>query len=292
MRVVCQRRALRPPDAAARPRAPRAHVPHRLGRRGARAPVRGARAGVRRGPARHVRGGAVGRAAADASCSRATRSGSSRSSTRGSGGRLAFASELKALLALPELPARDRSGGGRGATWRSTPCPRRPTLFRAAHKLEPGHRLIAEGGRVAIERYARPRPLPASELRREPLEALAGEARARLAEFHPRPPRCRRACRRAAVGRRGLQPITALAPRRPLKTFSVGFDVAAFDELARRALGRRALRHRPSRAAAGAVGRRSRSRAWRRPTTSRQWTPPPCPTGCWPALLRVMSRPY
>ncbi len=52
--------------AAPRPRAARPHVPHRLGRRGARASLRGARPGVRRRPARDVRARALGRQRASA----------------------------------------------------------------------------------------------------------------------------------------------------------------------------------------------------------------------------------
>lgn len=69
------------------------------------------------------------------------------------GGRLAFASELKAILQLPEIERR--------LNWRalshlfSSLCtPASESIIEGVHKLEPGHILIASPGReVQIERY-------------------------------------------------------------------------------------------------------------------------------------------
>lgn len=147
------------------------------------------------------------------------------------GRRLLFASELKALLALPGFPrALDPSALESYLALNAVPAP--ATIFAHARKLEPGHRLIADPGGVRIERYARPRPLPAEELRAEPLAALAEETRERL--------RASVDAHRDADAEVGVllsggvdsSLITALAARPGLKTFSVGFDVAAFDELA------------------------------------------------------------
>ena len=262
----------------------------RLGRRGARAPLRGARPGVRRGPARDVRARAVGRAAASARARpRPVRDQAARLRAR-VGGRLVFASELKALLALPGFPRDiDPEAVEDYLALNAVPAP--ATIFRAARKLEPGHRLIAEAGRVRIERYARPRPLPPAELRREPLEALAAEARERLAELGARAPRRRRARRRAALGRRRLQPDHGARRPAALKTFSIGFDVAAFDELAgaRAVAERYGTDHHELRLGPGR-GRRARGRGGdlRRALAA---TPPRCPTGCSPASPPVTSRP-
>ena len=77
-------------------------------------------------------------------CSPATRSGSSRSCTAFSTAGLAFASELKALLALPGFP-RDIDPDAVEAYLALNAVPAPATIFRAARKLEPGHRLIADG---------------------------------------------------------------------------------------------------------------------------------------------------
>jgi asparagine synthase (glutamine-hydrolysing) len=67
-------------------------------------------------------------------------------------GFLAFASEVKALLQLPSVPREiDEEALSQYLTLRYVPGPR--TMFRGIRKLQPGHRLVVEGGRVRIERY-------------------------------------------------------------------------------------------------------------------------------------------
>jgi asparagine synthase (glutamine-hydrolysing) len=92
-------------------------------------------------------------------------------------GDFAFASELKALRRLPGL-SRDIDLDALEAflAFNAIHGPR--TIFREIRKLPPGHVLVREGGASRIERYAFERP--ASELRDEPWEALAGELRERL----------------------------------------------------------------------------------------------------------------
>ena len=68
------------------------------------APLRGARPSLRRAAERDVRFRALGRAAAASSSSHATDSARSRSTTPTIGPSLLFGSELKSLLAAPELP--------------------------------------------------------------------------------------------------------------------------------------------------------------------------------------------
>ena len=106
------------------------------------------------------------------SCSRATASGSSRSTTATSAASSSFASELDALprgeLDLDALEA--------FLAFNSIPAPL--SIFREIRKLPAGHVLTWEDGRVALERYARPGPLPA---RHDADEAeLVEECRARL----------------------------------------------------------------------------------------------------------------
>ena len=146
------------------------------------------------------------------------------------GRRLAFASELKALLALPGFP-RDIDPDAVEGYLALNAVPAPLTIFAAARKLLPGHRLVAEPSGVRVERYARPRPAPLAHLRREPLGVLAEEARERLAASV-------RAHLAADVpvgvllsGGVDSSLVTALADT-PLQTFSVGFDVEDFDELA------------------------------------------------------------
>ena len=146
------------------------------------------------------------------------------------GRRLVFASELKALLALPDFPrAIDPAAVEAYLALNAVPAP--ATIFRAARKLEPGHRLIAEPGGITIERFARPRPVPAAEQRRESLEELAAEARERLANSVRAHLAADAPVGVLLSGGVDSSLITALAGA-PLKTFSVGFDVASFDELA------------------------------------------------------------
>ena len=77
------------------------HTFRGVGRRRARAaPLRGARRALRRAAARDVRDRALGRVERGGSCSRATASGSSRSTSPSCAEGLAFASELAPLLAL------------------------------------------------------------------------------------------------------------------------------------------------------------------------------------------------
>jgi asparagine synthase (glutamine-hydrolysing) len=67
-------------------------------------------------------------------------------------GFLAFASEVKALLERPEVPREmDEEALSQYLTLRYVPGPR--TMFRGIRKLQPGHRLVCERGRVRVERY-------------------------------------------------------------------------------------------------------------------------------------------
>src|SRR3989454_4752147 len=93
---------------------------------------------------------------------------------RAADGELAFASELRALprgeIDLDALEA--------FLAFNSIPAPL--TIFRDVRKLPAGHLLFWENGRVRLERFARPAPVPSGELRDEEEPALVEELRSRL----------------------------------------------------------------------------------------------------------------
>jgi asparagine synthase (glutamine-hydrolysing) len=146
--------------------------------------------------------------------------------------RLAFASELRALLALPDV-ARELDFDALEAylTFNVVLSPR--TILRSVRRLPAGHMLVADGDGVAIERYARPLPPAASDVRRASARELADETRARLRDSV-----AAHLVSDVPVGvllsggvDSGL--ITALAAEhgRRLKTFTVGFaGEPSFDE--------------------------------------------------------------
>ena len=130
------------------------------------------------------------------------------------------------------LPARRRPATRSSATSRSTPSPRPATIFRAARKLRARAPARRRPRRRALERYARPRPVPAGRAApRAARRARGGGARAagRAPCARTWPPTRPSACCSPAASTRAWSPRS---PAAPLQTFSVGFDVAAFDELA------------------------------------------------------------
>ncbi len=164
------------------------------------------------------------------------------------GGELRFASELKALMrGRPGELTLDHEALHAFLAFNAVPGPR--TIFREVRKLPPGHLLVADdGAEPRVERWARPRPAPSSELRREDPRELAEELRARLADSV-------RAHLVADVpvgvlmsGGVDSSLLTALASGLvdgPLQTFSVGFDDPSFDErtLARTVAARYGTEH-------------------------------------------------
>src|SRR5690349_20452201 len=95
---------------------------------------------------------------------------------RESGGGLAFASELKAMLELPGFSREiDPKAVSAYLAFNSIPAPL--TIFAEARKLPPGHLLAWEGGEAELRRYARPGPVAAAEVRRGSEADLADELR-------------------------------------------------------------------------------------------------------------------
>jgi len=148
-------------------------------------------------------------------------------------GTLAFASELKALLAAPGISREvDLDALEAFLALNSIPAPL--TIFREARKLPAGHLLIADGKGVSLRRYARPRPAAAEHTRRESEPELAEELRERL----------RDSVRAHLVsdvpvgvllsGGIDSSALAALAARESpyrISTFSIGFEERSFNEL-------------------------------------------------------------
>ena len=162
---------------------------------------------------------------------------------RASGGGLEFASDLRALpRGEVDLDAVEAF-----LAFNSIPAPL--TIFRDARKLPPGHLLLWEGGEPRLERYARPAPAAEPDLRREPADVLAGELRDRLRDSvraHLVADVPVGVFLSGGVDSSILAALAAQETGEPLRTFSIGFAEASFDERAdaRRVAERYATRHR------------------------------------------------
>ncbi|HEY8370641.1 MAG TPA: asparagine synthase (glutamine-hydrolyzing), partial [Thermodesulfobacteriota bacterium] len=146
-----------------------------------------------------------------------------------SGGRLAFASEIKALLALPTLERRvDPAALFHYVGYEFVPAP--ATMFAGVKKLPPGHVLRFRDGTATVTRYwdlaFTREPMPRAWYEARLLELLEDAVRLRLVADVP-------------VGvflSGGLDSSTVVAMMsrlgvRPLDTFSLGYDDPSFSEL-------------------------------------------------------------
>ena len=150
---------------------------------------------------------------------------------RHDGSRLAFASELKALLALPEqdVPRRvDVLAVDEYLTYGYVPQPR--TILEGVNKLPPAHHAVWHEGTLRIERYWSP---DWNLERRRPIEDDINELRATLAD----------AVREQMIADVPLGAFLSggidstiivglmqQAASRPVKTFAIGFPDPAYDE--------------------------------------------------------------
>jgi asparagine synthase (glutamine-hydrolysing) len=154
---------------------------------------------------------------------------------REAGETLSFASELKAMLEQPGFSRQiDPQAVAAYLAFNSIPAPL--TIFAEARKLPAGHLALWADGKLTLTRYARPEPVPAGEARRRPAGELAEELRETL-----------RASVRAhlvadvpvgvllsgGVDSAGIVALAAGEQEESVKTFSVGFEEASFDELDR-----------------------------------------------------------
>jgi asparagine synthase (glutamine-hydrolysing) len=141
---------------------------------------------------------------------------------------LEFASELRALprgeIDLDALEA--------FLAFNSIPAPL--TIFRDARKLPPGHVLVWEDGDFRIERFARPAPAAAGELRGDDEAELVEELRARLRDSvraHLVSDVPVGILLSGGIDSSALAALAAEESSEPLRTFSIGFEERSFDEL-------------------------------------------------------------
>ena len=158
-------------------------------------------------------------------------------------GGLEFASELRALprgeVDLDALEA--------FLAFNSIPGPL--SIFRDVRKLMPGHVLVWEAGEITLERFARPAPASADDLRRESEDALAEELRGRLRDSvraHLVADVPVGVLLSGGVDSSLLAALAAEESAEQLRTFSIGFEESSFDERAdaRRVADRYGTRHR------------------------------------------------
>jgi asparagine synthase (glutamine-hydrolysing) len=158
-------------------------------------------------------------------------------------GRLMFASELKALLALPEdvVPRRlDPIALDQYLSYGYVPAPR--TILEGTHKLSPAHYAVWHDGTLSIKRYWHPdwnveRNRPVEEDIEE-LRATLGEAvREQMVSDVPLG-----AFLSGGIDSTIVVGLMQRASGRPVKTFAIGFpdpnyDETTYAELAARRLG-------------------------------------------------------
>ena len=147
------------------------------------------------------------------------------------GGRLVFASELKAILQLPDVERRlDWGAINHLFTFLSTPAAQ--SIVQGVRKLEPGHVLIASaGGGIRIEPYWDVRFEPDESQNEETLverlrELLAESVRLHLASDVPLG-----AFLSGGIDSSAVVATMARLSSGPVKTFSIGFDEKDYDEL-------------------------------------------------------------
>jgi asparagine synthase (glutamine-hydrolysing) len=151
-------------------------------------------------------------------------------------GGLAFASELKALMGLPEFDrALDMRALESLLAFNSIPGPL--TIFDGVRKLQPGQLLSWEPGRGATVRpYAQVTPAPADELRADSPAALAAELRERLRDSvraHLVSDVPVGVLLSGGVDSATLAALAAQESGERVRTFSIGFRERSFDELER-----------------------------------------------------------
>jgi asparagine synthase (glutamine-hydrolysing) len=154
---------------------------------------------------------------------------------------LSFASELDALpRGEIDLDALDAF-----LTFNAIPAPL--SIFREIRKLPPGYTLTWQDGRIALARFARPGPLPPrhgedeAELVEECRARLRDSVRAHLIADVPVG-----VLLSGGVDSGALAALAAQESSEPVRTFSIGFEDASFDELegARAVASRYGTRHR------------------------------------------------
>jgi asparagine synthase (glutamine-hydrolysing) len=149
---------------------------------------------------------------------------------------LSWASELKALRRQPGFSTEvdhDALEAYLTLNWIPTPL----TIYKQARKLPPGHVIVVEGdGEPRVERYARPAPSPRTDLRTEPFDVLAAELREVLRDSvraHLVADVPVGVLLSGGVDSSVLAALAAGEVSGALKTFSIGFKEAGFNESGR-----------------------------------------------------------
>lgn len=146
------------------------------------------------------------------------------------GDRLAFASELKSLLKLPDFPREvDPEAVDLYLTYGYVPAPWAP--FRGVRKLAPGHVLVLDQAGARVQNYWDFVP---AERPSRPLRESVAELRARLQDAvrsHLVSDVPVGAFLSGGLDSSTVVALMSLAGAHPVRTFSVGFREARFDEL-------------------------------------------------------------
>jgi asparagine synthase (glutamine-hydrolysing) len=144
-------------------------------------------------------------------------------------GRLAFASELKSLREIPGIEfSIDPNAVDEYLTYQYVPHPN--TIYREFRKLPPGHVAVYEDDRVTVRRYWEPdwnvqTPVSFHEAVERTAELLDDAVRIRLRSDVPLG-----AFLSGGVDSSLLVALMVRHLDRPVKTFSIGFSVAEYDE--------------------------------------------------------------
>jgi asparagine synthase (glutamine-hydrolysing) len=148
---------------------------------------------------------------------------------------LAFASELTALaLAADRTPDLDPAALEAYLAFNSIPAPL--SVLAGHHKLPPGHTLLVSKDTIKVERFARPAPVDASDVRQSGSTALVDELLARLKDSVTAHLIADVPVGVLLSGGIDSSLITALAAHEVgagLRTFSIAFREPTFDESAR-----------------------------------------------------------
>ena len=145
-------------------------------------------------------------------------------------GRLTWGSELKAIVQDPSLDRRvDRDGLAQFLHYGYVPAP--ITILDGVQKLPPASVLTWDGGEPTIERYWMPDYLPKTERslgedREALLDLLRTSTRLRLRSDVPVG-----AFLSGGLDSSTVVALMAEASAQPIRTFSIGFEEAGFDEL-------------------------------------------------------------
>jgi len=109
------------------------------------------------------------------------------------------------------------------------------SIFQETFKLPPGHLLVWKEGKARLDRFARPQPADADDLRKEPAETLAEELRARMRDSvraHLVSDVPVGVFLSGGVDSSLLAALAAEESTKPLRTITIGFEERSFDETA------------------------------------------------------------